>query len=379
MKSSVGALTKSVPSAPQKKRETVSIRSDGNKRQLTPPREPTHPAEGVQCVDSTRMTPTEIHNRLLVVLKQTLSSLHFLEWNSNFCHFDSVLILQLVSYCKLGAAYWEKKDSKTTRAQSHHERQQLNLLLTFGNYAADQMKALRNKWMWEALNKDPQAGPVYGERVDALVHMYPAGCPADEYHSVEIHRNRLFRVVCTDHGVPSSEMSGCLKAERETRRVDKGVYRLLQVHTLQDAVRNAFKHNTGNGFRCKQRITGVKNSQCPGEFSVSVVTATVGALLCIDLEPPFSVDLRLHTERELHVGTLCYSLSGMALWNGGHYTSRFRVVKEDVDVWYEYDDLKPTPNITILHDPFLYESGWAPRALWYTRTSDRSQPMETFV
>ena len=69
----------------------------------------------------------------------------------------------------------------------------------------------------------------------------------------------------------------------------------------------------------------------------------------------------------------------MALWNGGHYTSRFRVVKEDVDVWYEYDDLKPTPNITILHDPFLYESGWAPRALWYTRTSDRSQPMETFV
>ena len=385
-RSSVGALNNHARASQKRVRVTVDIHSDdeeddevrayGTRRR---PIQPAHPAEGVQCVDSTWMTSTEIHKSLVVVLQKTLSDLHFLEWNNNFCHFDSVLILQLVSYCNLGAAYWEKKDSTTTRAQSHHERELLNLLLTFGKYPADQMKALRNNWMWAALNLDPQAGPMYGEDIDALVHMYPAGCLADEYHSVRIHRKMLFQVVCTNHSLMGSEISGCLKAERETRRVSKGCARLLQVHTLQDAVSNAFKHNTGDGFSCKQSIKGVPHSKCPGVFSVSVVTATVGALLCIDLEPPFTVDLRKQTERELLVGTLCYSLIGMALWNGGHYISRFRVVQAGMDVWYEYDDLKKPRNIKTLKEPFSYANGWLPRALWYTRTSNRSQPMETAV
>jgi hypothetical protein len=341
------------------------------------PTAPTPPHVGVQCVDSAWMSSTDIHARLVDVLNSTLSGMHFLEWNTNFCHFDAVLMLQLVSYCELGAAYWEKKDCSTIRAQSYHERKLLDLLLTFGVYPAHQMQALRNAWMWEALNKEPGQGPMYGEGIDALVHMYPVGCKADEYHSVKVNRKFVFKTTCVNHSLVGSDMTGCLKAESETRRVSKGVARLVRVHTLQHAVNNAFQNNTGDDFKCRQSIRGVKNSTCPGIYTVRVETATVGALLCIDLEPPFTVDVRKAADEELCIGSLQYKLVGMALWNRRHYICRFRVLRQGRATWYEYDDLQARRNIKILSEPFIYAAGWVPRALWYTRTSNRSQPMET--
>jgi hypothetical protein len=220
---------------------------------------------------------------------------------------------------------------------------------------------------------------MYGEGVDALVHMYPVGCKADEYHSVQVKRKYIFQKVCVNHSLMGSDMTGCLKAECETRRVSKGIARLVKVHTLQHAVNNAFQNNTGDNFICRQRIKNITNSTCPGIYSVFVDTAIVGALLCIDLEPPFTVDLRKEAVHELLVGTLQYRLVGMALWNRRHYISRFRVLKEGRTTWYEYNDMEPNRNIKTLSEPFLYAVGWVLRALWYTRTSDRSQPMETAV
>ena len=323
-------------------------------------------------VSSKYMTPAAIHECLVGLLAETISSGMFLTWNDNFCHFDSVLMLNLVAYCRLGMAYWTNADG-TTRAVSYPERCTVDLLCAFSANIGDTVrKALRNNYMWEVLSHDPNEGiPCYGGLVDAMLHAYVAGCKADEYHGVKIRPSVVTHKPCQCRdGIArfNEELKGCIAVHR--------------AETLAVAFHNAvLLGRTGAKSNCKLSIPNDKSTRprtrtriCDGKYSASVESVMLGALLCIDVELHYVVNVE--SAMVLLLGPLEYNLVGVALWDGGHYKCRFVVDS----VWYEYNDLGHGNGTTVkvVRNPHIVPRSWHVRGLWYARTSGNCQPQEAW-
>ena len=326
-------------------------------------------------VSSKYMTATQIHECLAGLLAETIASGMFLTWNDNFCHFDSVLMLNLVAYCRLGMTYWTSgSDDGSLRPGSYHERQMVDLLCAFSANRADtQRKALRNTYMWEVLSHDPNEGiPYYGGFADAMMHAYVAGCKADEYHGVKIRPSirTLKPCQCRDGSTRSNEdLRGCLAVST--------------AETLAEAYKNAVlaKHNRTTNTKCaysvpKSTSYPTRSRRCTGEYTATVESVMVGAFLCIDVELGYIVNVANETALLLGPLKLEYNLVGVALWDGGHYKCRFVVD----NVWYEYNDLGHGNGTTVkvVPNPHSVPRSWHVRGLWYARTSGNCQPQEAW-
>ena len=348
------------------------------------------PSHWCKRVNSKELTPTQIHAALVTLLGTAMAHRTFVKWSDNMCHFDTVLMLNLVCYCVLGVQHWEQRGGTDARAVSYNDRCILDLLCSLTSASEADRMALRNEFMWEAMS----GNETYGKFADAMMHMCVAHCKADEYHAVKTTYTTVQRTACTcreGQQATSTQLQGCVTVSAMTQRGG----RTLNAHTLDVALRNAWAPLSGERLRCGQEVprTSARAAKvrCSGVLDRSVQSIQVGALLCLGVEP----GLALNMGTVLEVGTLQYELVGLCLWSGAHYKCQFRLgttgtpifAEYDGTQWWEYDDLpsRGEPHIRTVDDPFatgVYISSnkrWKVRGLWYTHTGSAGQPVETQV
>ena len=325
-------------------------------------------------VDSSLQNPQTLSTNIRNAFQRALVG-GFLVWSDNMCHFDSVLMLNMVAFDILGVEYWRDADGNA-RELSRTERWSCDLLCSYTGADATQMQHLRNVFMWHAL----EASGQYGSYVDAMVHAFAAPDDVlDKYHSIERVLVREHSAPCTCSGHPTTTIQGCVQIRKTTRHDDQ----VWQTVDLEQCIKHGLMEDFNVDMTCQSSVQGVPGIHCEGRYRNVAVRITMPALLVVAVDVGFAPTLKLMCT----IGTYSYYLVGLCLFRANHYICRFRRSTSSSD-WFVYDDnAKPgghnpegarviASKSNPLDNPVVHHGApWFVRGLWFVQTQSHGQPV----
>ena len=311
------------------------------------------------------MTPHMLHGTLLRALNKAQET-GFIVWSDMMCHYDSVLMVTLVCFARLGEAYWTGQID-SMRQVSRTERWTLDLLCSLESSTAPQMQHLRNTFMWYVL----QDSCTFGQSIDAMIHPFAArDGELDKYHCEKRTVTRRYSTDCTCERHPLESIVGCVRVAHCQRHTDKE----WKADNVEACVVHSLLRDSSVNMECRSKVRGT-SIDCEGKFRNTLCSVQLGPLLVCAIDVNFQPSWKF----QMRIANHEFTLVGLVLWANNHYVCHYRTDIANDSAWWKYDDIAKPNRIRRIHVDDLknHNSRRAfVRGLWYINTQARGQPVQ---